>query len=274
MHTSSDNGQATVVIISDSHINSTVGLCPPLVNLDDGGTYTANKVQRWLYDVYRDICENVKNTTGKKIAIINGDLAELDTKRRTVQLITANKAIIMSLVIMTLEPLLEVVDRAVFIRGTQAHVGKGAWIEEAVARDCAIAIKNGDESASWYHFRANISGVRLDVAHHASMGEIAANSASKLARRCLEYYYGIGQPLPHFIVRSHNHRYADSGGNYPVMAVMTPALCSITEFGYRQGHELQPASVGAVMIKIDNGRGTLEKMVYTRNQRNVWSLRI
>jgi len=39
-----------VAVVADTHPNSTVGLCPPEVELDDGGTYHASKAQRWLWE--------------------------------------------------------------------------------------------------------------------------------------------------------------------------------------------------------------------------------
>ena len=61
--------------------------------------------QRWLYSCYTDFWARVsREATGyRKILILDGDLGELDTKRRSVQLITANKSTILSTVRNVLE---------------------------------------------------------------------------------------------------------------------------------------------------------------------------
>ena len=41
-------------ITSDLHAGSTVAICPPRVQLDDGGEYHASKAQRWLWERWKD----------------------------------------------------------------------------------------------------------------------------------------------------------------------------------------------------------------------------
>ena len=119
-----DNSGANLICVSDLHINSTVALSPPVVNLDDGGTYHASRGQRWLWECWLDFTERVTGLPGRKVLLINGDMGELDTKRRSNQLITVNKANIQRLVLDTLEPLVTAVDSLIVIRGTMAHTGK------------------------------------------------------------------------------------------------------------------------------------------------------
>ena len=86
--------KTAIIITSDQHIGSTVALCPPRVPLDDGGTYVASPGQRWLWQGWLEFIQYAKDLAQgyKPIAVFNGDLAELDTKRRTNQLINPNKA--------------------------------------------------------------------------------------------------------------------------------------------------------------------------------------
>jgi hypothetical protein len=130
------------------HTNSTVGICPPVINLDDGGTYRSSPVQRWLWECWLDQVERVKRIdASRKVLILNGDLGELDTKRRSTQLISANKAVIQAMVTDTLAPLVDVVDDVIVIRGTMAHTGKGGWLEESIAADLDHAIRPGKAKA-------------------------------------------------------------------------------------------------------------------------------
>lgn len=267
----------TVLLAGDTHINSTVGLCTPTVDRDDGGTYHASRNQRALWESWLDFWG--RDYPGRKVAILNGDIGELDTKRRSTQLITTNKAEILRLVIDTLEPVYNAVEKVIFIRGTMAHTGKAGWLEEALAHDCEIAIKQSKKVASWYHFRGTIGGARFDVAHHVSMGRLpwtAPNAANKLAALATYHYkVELTEKPPDVTARSHNHRYADSGGNFETWAVCLPAWQLIIEYGYRIGGEFSLSTIGGVVVIIEDGRiVSKEPVIYKPKASKVWALKI
>jgi hypothetical protein len=267
-----NSGDATnLICISDLHINSTVALAPPSVNLDDGGTYHSSRGQRWLWECWLDFVEKVKSLEGRKVLLINGDLGELDVKRRSNQLVTTNKATIQALVVDTLAPLVDIVDSLIVIRGTMAHTGKSQWLEESIARQYDHAVHDkACDNASFYHFRGEIGGVKIDAAHHVSMGGLpwtAKNAANKLAYLAtVAYAVDYKQPAPDYIYRAHNHRYADSGNNFDVKAILLPCWSLITEYGYRIGRELDLADIGGVI----NG----ELVRYKPKVGRVWALKI
>jgi hypothetical protein len=43
-----------LVLTGDLHVNSTVALCPPTVELDDGGTYHHSRTQAWIWNRWID----------------------------------------------------------------------------------------------------------------------------------------------------------------------------------------------------------------------------
>ena len=104
-----------------------------------------------------------------------------------------------------------------------------------------------------------------------------ANSVNVLAARAM-YYYGaeLKQELPHYVVRSHNHKYADSGGNFPhIKAIMTPAWTTITAYGYRIGRELELADIGGVVLS--NIDGVISDRVvryFPKENRRIWTIKI
>jgi hypothetical protein len=237
-----------VIVLSDTHINSTVSVCPPTVELDDGGTYRASRLQRALWDSFLDFRDTAARTiTGRKILILNGDIAELDTKRRSTQLVTINKATITKLTLKALSPFFEIADHVIVLRGTMAHTGKGSWAEEMIANDLDNVIASSAEVKSWYHYRGTISGYKFDVAHHGRMGGVPwteRNAGIRLAAETFWQYSNHGWPLPDVVIRSHNHRRADSGRNFPFLAMFTPAWQAHTEFTYRIGRENSLADIG------------------------------
>lgn len=272
------SNQTLVIDASDHHTNSTVGLCPPVVHLDDGGTYHASRGQRWLWECWLDMWATIRRDySGWRIVyIIGGDVGELDTKRRSYQLISPNKATIQAMVSEAQAPALDLADAVYVIRGTPAHTGKSAWLEEATAQDITTNVRN-KEAHSWYWLRATASGVRFDVGHHSSMGGIpwtAPNSANRLAFLAMNYYHENELPVPHVILRSHNHRYATSADNFKASAYFTPAWTLRTEY-IHQGKEYGIAQIGAMAFECDGGRYVPRKFDYPiRESRRLWAVQL
>ena len=260
-----------LICVSDLHINSTVAVSLPLVNLDDGGTYRSSRGQRWLWECWLDFAEQVGKLPGRKVLMIGGDLGELDVKRRSNQIITTNKSTILGIAIDTLAPLVDAVDSLIVIRGTMAHTGKSQWLEEEIASQYDHVVRNPVcDNASWYHFRGEIGGVKVDAAHHTSMSGIpgnAPNATVALAKRIIwAYAYEYKQPLPDYVYRAHNHHYADSGSNYEFKVICLPCWTLTTEYGYRIGRELELADIGGTI----NG----ELVRYKGKVGRIWALKV
>jgi len=260
--------KTAVIVIADMHINSAVGLCPPIINLDDGGTYHASRTQRWLYSCYTDFWARVsREATGyRKILILDGDLGELDTKRRSVQLITANKSTILS----TVRNVLEVAswDALYVVRGTPAHVGKSAWLEEEIGKDYD-ATQSQKNVHSFYQVRRTVNGKHLDIAHHAGMSGLGwgrSNSANKLISKALwDYKVDRSQPPPDIIDRAHNHIYVpaigrDNALRCTIEAHFLPCWCGMTEYSYRAGYENVLPSIGGIVHYIEEDGGFVTKL--------------
>jgi hypothetical protein len=265
-----------VIIVADTHINSRVALRVPVFNIE-GETSHATRGQRWLWENWLDLAGLVSayDSTWRKVIVFQGDLGELDAKRRTNEIITPNKALIQAMVQETISPLVDAVDGAIFIRGTPAHTGKAAWLEEAIAQDTTITRKAADAS-SWYWFRGHASGVYFDLAHFLPMGSAplaGANAANKLADNACRYYSRMGLPLPHVVSRSHNHHRADSGRNFhPMLAVCTPCWSLATEYAYLTGREYSTADVGADLYECVEGQVTWKPVYYPiKESRRIWT---
>lgn len=274
-----------LILTGDHHTNSTVGLCPARSIVVDGGTYSPNRTQRWLWSYWKDCWKEAELYTkeaDRVTWIINGDMVDKDHRNRSYQYITQSPTRIANMAIDVLTPGLEVADQVLVIRGTEAHTGKNGNMEEDVAKDivsdnkCTVIRNNETDTASWYHYRGVLGGLRIDVSHHTSMGSLpwtSANAANKLAADAFMNYNLLGQKIPGLLVRSHVHKHADSHDNYPVRAVVLPAWQSMTSYGAK----LNPnriSDIGMIIFLIDNGSIVGEKKLIeklSQTGRNVWT---
>jgi hypothetical protein len=273
------NDKTAIIAVADLHINSTVALSPPVVNLDDGGTYHASRTQHWLWNSWLDFISETKILTDdfRRVLVINGDLTELDTQKRSIQLTTMNKNTILNMVLETIAPLVDIADAVYIIRGTAAHTGKSAWSEEAIAGDIDCAIHSGNGNFSWWHYRGVASGVKLDIAHHAQMGFVPwsrKNAANNLAAKIMWcYQVDRNETAPDLALRSHNHSYASSGDNYRCMVDYLPAWTTLTEYGYRQGYENMLSDIGGIIYFCNNGHYIKQKIFFKpKEARQIWKL--
>lgn len=259
------------------HIGSSVGLCPPDVELDDGNPVGQSAGQQWLWRRWLETVETVKALDGEKILLLNGDIAEIDAKGRSLQTITRNPATVTSMAIDALLPMANICDKVMVVRGTAAHTGGSGWVEEQIARDFNNTVWATEKVASWYHLRFTADGVRFDVCHHAGMSgqpHLEKNAANKIAANIMwRYCVDMQQPPPHVAIRAHNHRRSYSERNYRVSAYCLPAWTLATEYVYRIGQENAVADIGASIFMCHNGRFEHVPIDYPLKE-NPWTLTI
>lgn len=238
------------LIISDTHINSTVSLCPPVTNLDDGDTHHASTWQRQLWDSWLEMAEVVQSRlNGRPLTLIlNGDLCELDTKQRSSQLISRNESFVLGLVAETLAPFVGIADKTYVVRGTEAHVGS---FEEKIADDITNHVDDPSrKTASWWHVRRIFEGKRMDITHHIQGN--TETSVLNLGKKIMIAAIRRGETLPDYVIRSHVHRVFDSGRTYGGMRVMTtPCFTGLNAYTYRIGAENEHPQIG--MLYLDGG---------------------
>src|SRR5690606_19020550 len=116
--------RTTVAVVGDTHAGSTVAVCPPVIDLDDGGQYAASKAQRWLWQCWGDYWDRVDRERGDRlIVVLNGDLIDGD-HHNTSQIASRNpNAQAAALDAILAVPLALKPDKIFVVRGTAAHVG-------------------------------------------------------------------------------------------------------------------------------------------------------
>lgn len=266
----------TIAVVADLHTNCTVGLCPPVVQLDDGGTYHASKAQQAIYDDWGQYWQEAKRRKrGKLYAVIDGDLCDLN-RHDGVGLITHNRADIVRMALTVLEPVADVSDRIFIIRGTEAHVGEHAYLEELIAREIGATPDEEAGTFTWWWLPLDTDGLLIDIAHHPETGgnmpqteDAAVGRNSFIIRaRCLEH----GLRVPDIAIRAHKHQINDSGAKTKKPLVLwTPSWQLTTNYGYRLGAGGIVRPLGGWFIDCENGTYQHECMKFVMGSKKSWS---
>lgn len=250
-----------VAIVGDLHVNSTVALCPPSFQLDDGGKYVASKQQRWIWNHWVDYWKSIKQykETHHIYVVLNGELAD-DLTHRTTQLITKNDADIVDIAVQALAPCIDVADSIFVTRGSEAHSGASGAIDEIIANE--IGAVETDFGYSQQLFRATINGVTLHIAHHPGMGHMRmwtrGGDANRLAAQIFMRYAEMRLTPPDLAIFGHNHKPVDSFDNFPTRAIILPSWQLTNAFGHRIGGGWLP--VGGAYVILDGDGYTVKKM--------------
>jgi hypothetical protein len=271
-----------VAVVSDVHAGGTTALCPESVPLDDGGEYRASKAQLWLMqcwqDYWADVAATRENEKAILIAVFNGDLVD-GAHHKTTQILSENPNAQAAVVNAAMAiPLALKPDHLVIVRGTEAHVGQSGSAEERIAdglrRDKRPIITEPEsKTASWWHWRAEIEGVRLDVTHHGRTGqrEHTRGSAAILhAHDILLAHVKQNHLPPHLCLRGHYHKFNDSGDACPTRVVTTGAWQLGTSFVKKVAAD-SLADVGGAIVTIQDGAYDVRKVHFKPETRGpVW----
>jgi hypothetical protein len=271
-----------LAITSDQHCGSTVALCPPSIALDDGGTYHASKAQLWLYQKWLkfwEIADETRRGLGADLyGCFLGDFTDGD-HHGTTQILSGNPTAQAAVVNAAMAPVLDLApDRLFFVRGTEAHVGKSAAFEERIAlglqKDGRPVV--GDPAtgtASWWHLRMEVQGVRFDFAHHGRFGQRPWTRGNIVLNYAAEIFYdhaAAGVPHPHVAIRGHQHRFFDTAAAHPTRVIQLPCWQFATAFI----HKINPGAlphIGGLLVIVDGGVATVKPVMFTPDPAPAWT---
>jgi hypothetical protein len=77
--------------------------------------------------------------------------------------------------------------------------------------------------------------------------------------------------LPDIVVRSHNHRWADSWDNFETRAICMPCWQLSTEYIMRLGKYNGLADIGGIVVLCDRGEYEVHKFKHQPRKGNVWT---
>lgn len=263
-----NNPPGIVVIVGDLHTNSTTGLAPPRVELDDGGEYRANKFQLWLWDkwlrFWEEMAQHSQALDLPLITVINGDATDGD-HHNTSQIITRNPATMLRIAAEVVKPALDVSDCWYITRGTASHVGESCWLEEKLAEDIGAERPPDSNAWSWWHLPLLVGGVLFDIQHHPESGDMRPWTRGAGAGRIaaiVTYDYARDRRIPDVAIRNHRHKWGDSGTNHPVRAFQIPAWQGPTGFVHRIGVGGQLPEFGGIYFVCRDGGYTWDRRVF------------
>jgi hypothetical protein len=267
---------------SDQHCGGTTALCPPRIDLDDGGEYAASKAQRWILQCWHDYWTGVakrRSALGADLyAVFGGDLVEGD-HHRTTQILSGNlnaQAAVVDAVMAV--PLALNPDRLFFVRGTEAHVGNSASTEERIAtglrKDHRPVVGDPETGkASWWHLRMEIHGRLLDVTHHGRTGQREHTRAGAAALHAHDVFLSHakrGERAPDLCLRAHYHRFNDSHDACPTRVVTSGAWQLKTSHVYKVAADNMADIGGLVVVIHPDGRYDVEKIGFRAERGPVW----
>jgi len=238
--------------VSDTHFGSAVALSQ-IHQLDDGGYYKPSRLQAKLYRLWLAYWEWVYAHVKKEPFIIVhvGDIID-GAHHQTTQLSSGNLTIQSRLAIDMMMPHVTRASKYYQIRGTEAHVGRSAMEEEAVA--CALGAEREKETGNFSRWMLwmKFGGHLINFAHHLGATTSSAYESSALMREVVASFTESGQygfRPPGIIIRGHTHRYLKIEGIGGWEGIKLPGWQLKTSFAHRIDRMRGPM-IGGVLISI------------------------
>lgn len=246
-----------LVILSDTHVGSTVGLWPGAHAIEGGGEYSANEYQRWLLKCWQEMISEIASFEHKPTIVMNGDPVQ-GTSYRDGQLITNKTDIQQRAAEEMFKPLRALAARWFQVRGTEWHEGKAAEHVELLAK--ALDAERDPSSGQWTWWELYLAlgkgGPVVQIAHHVGVSSVPWYEATVPLRDTLMLlaelwrFYGERAPNVRMVVRSHRHRFIYVNAPPDIHVVVTPAWQLKTAFAHRRASAMLP-QIGYVVIEWD-----------------------
>lgn len=256
-----------LVVISDLHVNSTVGLLAPDLRGTDGTEYPQNKFQIWLWKNWLEFWKQVPK--GSPV-VINGDVVQGIHSDRDGQIVTTSKVTQHKAALGVLKPVIEKASKIYIIRGTGFHAGTSGNDEEAIALSVK-AVPNPDtgEYSRWFLYLEYNKTVTY-FAHHTSYTSVyPMTGLTRESARARET--NIDGRIPDMLVFSHIHKHHLYVDKKPHV-VTTPSWQLKTEYIYKRNPQALP-EIGGLLLWQDKGQTRVESKLFNLPKPVVETLR-
>lgn len=246
-----------ILLLSDLHIGSTVGLWPTGFVSNEGFTIGQNKFQAWLWECWQDMLKWTEKVVGDATfeIVLNGDLVE-GIHHRTLQVMSADVGDQTTAVMDVLGHLTGKADKIHVIKGTECHT-RNDEIRIGRALNASKDPQTGQHA--WDSLDIELNGCLINFAHHisttvrpyleASAHSIALGAMSMTRAR-------VGKPVPSVICRAHRHRHGIwTDGNQA--SVITGAWQGLTRHAYKVVPDAVPQPSAIIIDARTTDKGDL-----------------
>jgi hypothetical protein len=265
-----------IIVISDIHAGSSVGLSPPETSLDDGGLYRFSEFQKYLYGWWREFWDEwVPAVTGKEpyAVVVNGDAIE-GVPHGTTTVFSSNLEDQKRAAELLLRPIHEKAGKFYMVRGTQAHGGKASVAEEELAHTLNACRVGNSKTYSVPDLWIQSGRCLIHFAHHVGVTSSSAYETSAVCRELCAAFTEAGQwreQSPDMIVRSHRHRFCAvtiPTKDGEAKAVITPGWQLKTPFVYQKDSMRFP-QIGGICISNFDNQLVLREKIWAPTKRSI-----
>ena len=244
-----------LVVVSDIHCGSDVGLAPP-VTVTEAGNHVGfgdNQCQAWLWQNWCSGIKQVRDYIGlsKAALLVNGDATEGVHHRNEAELIAAAIETHTNMAVQCLQPLADLCKTRFVVAGTECHT---RGMETVLAEKLKAERR---EALDKWHF--SIHGCEIDAAHHTgttSRAYLEATAMSINMGNARVNYTRAGHSVPKIFLRAHRHcggYYSDGDGLFAV----TGAWQFLTRHGFKVVTDSIPRPSILILDWRHKGRGSL-----------------
>jgi len=216
-----------IVVASDQHCGSTLGLCTPEgVQVDNENWFKPGPALLHLWSQHGNFVDDASRIVtewrkkGATAHYVNlGDLTDGD-HHHTHQIVNRDQGTHIAAARNVLKDgfLRLDFDTVHFVMGTPAHVGVGGGLEKSIASDISgdypVVRHPRLGTTLWPELEMDLGAYRFDFKHHGRTGTREHTRKSYLALYAHDIhtaYLSDGRRPPDVAVRAHNHKIGDSG---------------------------------------------------------------
>lgn len=240
-----------LVVVSDLHCGSDVGLLPETATLHSGNTvgFGENYAQRWLWESWTAAQQKVREIAGTSpyVLLVNGDATE-GIHHHNADVVASKIEDHTQMAVDCLRGLSARADRTLVTQGTECHT-KG--MEDVLADKLGA---EGDLAKSKWIFRMH--GVLCDATHHVGVTSrkyLEAGLLSIAIANAREQSSRAGHQAARVFLRAHRH----CGGHYSDGESLI-CVSGGWQFLTRHGYKVVPDAVPRPSIMILDWRGLPE----------------
>lgn len=222
-----------ILVISDLHVGSTVGLWPSNFHSNEGNPIGQNQFQKWLWKCWMDANQWVsKITKGEPYDIVvNGDIVD-GIHHKTLQVMTPDLGDQISAVRHILSGIMKDNTSLHIIKGTESHTLNQ---EIAVGRALGASKNKANGQHAWDNLDLEMNGKLYNFAHHISATArtyLEASAHSIMLGNLTHARARTKKRVPDVMIRAHRHRHGIWQDGNQISAI-TGAWQGLTRYGYK-----------------------------------------